>query len=144
MRGLGWRVLPRGRPITFPTLAETALPPLAYLALQIVESNFITPTILGRRLEPAPEARIAGVDVELLTGLGVLEDDRPDVGQGDLALADVVLTLERAGYQGWYVIEQDTAITGDLPGEGEGPVTGVRDSMLYLRDVVAPLVEQDA
>ena len=36
---------------------------------------------LGRRLEPAPEARIAGVDVELLAGLGVLEDDRPDVGQ---------------------------------------------------------------
>ena len=38
-------------------------------------------TVLGRRLEPAPEARIAGVDVELLAGLGVLEDDRPDVGQ---------------------------------------------------------------
>lgn len=68
----------------------------------------------------------------------------PSLGQGDLALADVVLTLERAGYQGWYVIEQDTAITGALPGEGEGPVTGVRDSMRYLRDVVAPLVEQDA
>ena len=68
----------------------------------------------------------------------------PSLGQGDLALADVVLTLERAGYQGWYVIEQDTAITGALPGDGEGPVAGVRDSMRYLRDIVAPLVEQDA
>ncbi|MEO7980764.1 MAG: TIM barrel protein [Sporichthyaceae bacterium] len=68
----------------------------------------------------------------------------PSLGQGDLALADVVLTLERAGYQGWYVIEQDTAITGALPSEGDGPVTGVRDSMRYLRDVVAPLLEQDA
>ena len=68
----------------------------------------------------------------------------PSLGQGDLALADVVVTLENAGYQGWYVIEQDTALTGDLPGEGEGPVTGVRDSMRYLRDVVAPLLEQDA
>ena len=68
----------------------------------------------------------------------------PSLGQGDLALADVVRTLERAGYQGWYVIEQDTALTGDLPGEGEGPVTGVRDSMRYLRDVVAPQLEQDA
>jgi inosose dehydratase len=68
----------------------------------------------------------------------------PPLGQGDLALADVVLTLERASYQGWYVIEQDTAITGPLPGEGEGPVTEVRDSMRYLHDVVAPLLGQDA
>ncbi len=37
--------------VTFPTLAQAILPPLAYLALQIVESNFATPTILGRRLE---------------------------------------------------------------------------------------------
>jgi inosose dehydratase len=67
----------------------------------------------------------------------------PPLGQGDLALADVVVALERAGYQGWYVIEQDTAITGALPGEGQGPVIDVRDSMRYLREVVAPLVEQD-
>ncbi len=66
----------------------------------------------------------------------------PPLGQGDLALADVVVTLERAGYEGWYVIEQDTAITTDLPAEGQGPVTDVKDSMRYLRDVVAPLVEQ--
>ena len=37
--------------ITFPTLLAAALPPLAYLGLQIVESNFVTPMILGRRLE---------------------------------------------------------------------------------------------
>ncbi len=68
----------------------------------------------------------------------------PPLGQGDLALADVVRTLERSGYQGWYVIEQDTAITGALPAEGDGPVARVRDSMRYLRDVVVPLLEQDA
>ncbi len=68
----------------------------------------------------------------------------PPLGQGDLALADVVLTLERAGYQGWYVIEQDTAITGALPGEGEGPVAGVEASMRYLRDVVVPLLGDDS
>ena len=66
----------------------------------------------------------------------------PPLGQGDLALADVVVTLEQAGYQGWYVIEQDTAITGEVPGEGQGPVSAVGESMTYLRDVVAPLVEQ--
>jgi predicted PurR-regulated permease PerM len=37
--------------VTFPTLAAAALPPLAYLAIQIGESNFVTPMILGRRLE---------------------------------------------------------------------------------------------
>jgi len=37
--------------ITFPTLFAAALPPLAYLGLQIIEGNFVTPTIVGRRLE---------------------------------------------------------------------------------------------
>lgn len=68
----------------------------------------------------------------------------PPLGQGDLALADVVLTLERAHYQGWYVIEQDTAITGALPGAGEGPVTGVEASMRYLHEVVVPLLRDDS
>lgn len=37
--------------VTFPTVTAAALPPLAYLGIQIAESNFITPMILGRRLE---------------------------------------------------------------------------------------------
>ena len=37
--------------ITYPSLALAALPPLAYLALQFLEGNFVTPMILGRRLE---------------------------------------------------------------------------------------------
>src|SRR5690606_324392 len=37
--------------VTFPTLTLAALPPLAYLGIQLAESNFITPMILGRRLE---------------------------------------------------------------------------------------------
>ena len=37
--------------ITYPTLVHAALPPLVYVGLQIVESNFVTPTIVGRRLE---------------------------------------------------------------------------------------------
>lgn len=62
----------------------------------------------------------------------------PPLGQGDLPLADLVVTLEQAGYEGWYVIEQDTALTGELPGEGAGPVGEVRESMRFLREVVAP------
>lgn len=37
--------------VTFPGFAQAILPPLAYLALQFVESYLVTPTILGRRLE---------------------------------------------------------------------------------------------
>jgi len=37
--------------ITFPTLGAGLLPPLAYLAFHTLESAFITPLILGRRLE---------------------------------------------------------------------------------------------
>jgi predicted PurR-regulated permease PerM len=37
--------------VTFPSFAGVVLPPLAYLALQFVESYLVTPTILGRRLE---------------------------------------------------------------------------------------------
>ena len=48
---------------------------------------------IGRLLEPLPEARVVGVDVELLAGLGVLHDQRPDVRQLDLARVD------RAGWR---------------------------------------------
>ena len=37
--------------VTFPSLAEAALVPLSYLSLQIIEGNFVTPFIVGRRLE---------------------------------------------------------------------------------------------
>jgi inosose dehydratase len=60
------------------------------------------------------------------------------LGQGDVDILGVVQTLEASGYRGWYVIEQDTAITDGLPPEGEGPVTQVRTSMQYLTDIVAP------
>lgn len=68
----------------------------------------------------------------------------PPLGQGDLPLGDVVRELEQAGYQGWYVIEQDTAITGAMPEPGEGPVRGVEESLRYLHEVVAPSLEPSA
>nr|WP_246456481.1 TIM barrel protein [Nocardioides mesophilus] len=63
------------------------------------------------------------------------------LGQGDVPIADVITALEDGGYTGWYVIEQDTAITGEVPAEGAGPVQSVASSMDYLRDVVAPRLE---
>lgn len=62
------------------------------------------------------------------------------LGQGDVPILETVLALEAAGYQGWYVIEQDTAITGAMPSEGQGPMIGMKQSVDYLHNVVAPHV----
>jgi inosose dehydratase len=53
------------------------------------------------------------------------------LGQGDVDIAAIVATLEGAGYDGWYVMEQDT-ILGAVP-TGEGPVVDVRASIAFLR-----------
>lgn len=92
------------------------------------------------RMEVVPRL----LDRSLTIMRGVQEGLFPALGQGDVAIADVVVTLERAGYQGWYVVEQDTAITGELPADGDGPVADMRSSMRYLREVVAPMLEQSA
>jgi inosose dehydratase len=55
------------------------------------------------------------------------------LGAGDIDLATIVGTLEKAGYDGWYVLEQDT-ILPDRP-TGEGPVADVRASIQHLRDI---------
>jgi inosose dehydratase len=54
------------------------------------------------------------------------------LGQGDVDIASIVGSLERAGYDGWYVLEQDTVLAGP-PGVGElGPITDVRASIEHL------------
>ncbi len=65
-------------------------------------------------------------------------------GQGDVPIRDVVLALEAAGYQGRYVIEQDLAITGDVPAEGTGPIDNVRASIDYLKREVVPALPAGA
>ena len=52
------------------------------------------------------------------------------LGDGDVDIAAMVATLEGAGYQGWYVLEQDIKLAG-AP-EGEGPAADVRRSLDYL------------
>jgi inosose dehydratase len=56
------------------------------------------------------------------------------LGQGDVDLAGVVGALETAGYQGWYVLEQDTILDG--PPRDDGPVRAVRESLSYLRSLL--------
>ena len=55
------------------------------------------------------------------------------LGAGDIDLATIVSTLEKAGYDGWYVLEQDT-ILPDRPAD-EGPVVDVRASIAHLHEI---------
>ena len=63
------------------------------------------------------------------------------LGQGDVDIMGVVQALEGAGYQGWYVIEQDTAITDGMPAEGDGPIHQITTSLEYLTTIVAPTLQ---
>jgi inosose dehydratase len=57
------------------------------------------------------------------------------LGAGDVAVEEVVVELERSGYAGWYVLEQDSAILAAAPHAGEGPMDDVRRSIDFLRQV---------
>lgn len=55
------------------------------------------------------------------------------LGQGDVDVASIVTSLESAGYAGWYVLEQDTVLTG--PQDSDGALADVRASVEHLRAV---------
>jgi len=52
-----------------------------------------------------------------------------------LDFAAIVSHLRGRDYDGWYVLEQDTILTGEP--RGEGPVAEVRESVGYLRTLLA-------
>jgi inosose dehydratase len=55
------------------------------------------------------------------------------LGDGDVDIAGIVTALRGNGFDGWFVMEQDT-ILDDEP-VGDGPVQDVRASVAYLTDV---------
>ncbi len=59
------------------------------------------------------------------------------LGQGDASIAAVVQAMEARSYSGWYVIEQDVAITTGEPPEGEGPIRDVQRSVAFIRSLEA-------
>jgi inosose dehydratase len=58
------------------------------------------------------------------------------LGQGDVDLAGIVTSLSAAGYDGWYVMEQDTVLDAE-PTPGAGPLDDVRASVAYLRKLTS-------
>jgi inosose dehydratase len=65
---------------------------------------------------------------------GVREGMYRPLGFGDVDVPAIVGFLRARGYNGWYVLEQDTILTGKP--RGDGPVADVRASAEYLRSVL--------
>ncbi|MEV6982887.1 TIM barrel protein [Sphaerisporangium sp. NPDC051017] len=59
------------------------------------------------------------------------------LGRGDVDVAGIVSTLTAAGYDGWYVMEQDLILDAEPPA-GEGPEAEVRASLAYLASLASP------
>lgn len=57
------------------------------------------------------------------------------LGQGDVDIRAIVRNLLLAGYQGWFVLEQDNVITEE-PAEGSGPYLNAKASVEFLRGVI--------
>ncbi|MEU5995293.1 TIM barrel protein [Spirillospora sp. NPDC047418] len=58
------------------------------------------------------------------------------LGAGDIDIAGIVGSLEGAGYDGWYVLEQDMIIDAEPP-PGAGPVADVRACVDFLAGIAA-------
>ncbi|WP_020661720.1 sugar phosphate isomerase/epimerase family protein [Amycolatopsis benzoatilytica] len=55
------------------------------------------------------------------------------LGQGDVDLEAMIRAVTEAGYRGWYVLEQDTALSEDSPVDQPG--RDVAASLAYLRKI---------
>lgn len=57
------------------------------------------------------------------------------LGTGDIDIAGIVSVLQNNGFDGWFVMEQDTILDGAPV--GDGPVADVRASVAYLHSVTS-------
>ena len=58
------------------------------------------------------------------------------LGTGSVDIASMIKALDAAGYDGWYVLEQDVKLTAGKP-DGEGPIADVRASLEFLTGLSA-------
>ncbi|NKZ03785.1 TIM barrel protein [Actinomadura latina] len=58
------------------------------------------------------------------------------LGAGDIDIAGIIGSLEGAGYDGWYVLEQDMIIDAE-PAAGAGPAADVRACVDFLAGIPA-------
>ncbi|OJF09711.1 TIM barrel protein [Couchioplanes caeruleus] len=99
-------------------LAERAGDRVAHVHAKDVDAGMAAEVRAGRRTYT--EAVAAGMY-------------RP-IGVGDVDFVRVAGALRRHGYDGWWVLEQDTILAGEP--EDEGPVADVRRSATRLREIL--------
>lgn len=58
------------------------------------------------------------------------------LGQGDVEIDTIVNSMLDAGYDGWFVLEQDSVVPAN-PAEGAGPIADSAASVAYLRELIA-------
>ncbi|HWS37346.1 MAG TPA: TIM barrel protein [Actinoplanes sp.] len=58
------------------------------------------------------------------------------LGEGSVDVRAMINSLENAGYQGWYVLEQDLMLRNGEPA-GEGPIADVRRCLAFVEDALA-------
>jgi inosose dehydratase len=103
--------------------ADDAFDRIRHVHLKDVDLALAKPVLAGE------QSIMQGVQAGMFTNLGA----------GDVAIADTIRSLEARGYDQWYVLEQDAAITGPVPPIGSGPVLDVRTSIEFLRTVDASI-----
>ena len=105
---------------------------------------------MGRAIAKAAEGRVAHVHLkdvdeamakqvrsgELAFRQAVIDGIFKPLGEGAVDIAGFVGTLEDAGYEGWYVLEQDCVLDAD-PAPGEGPLGDAKKSFDYLAGLKA-------
>ena len=98
--------------------------------------------LVTRAPERIAHAHLKDVDAALLARVRVGELTYTEavaqgmytpLGTGDVDIAGVVERLQNQGYDGWYVLEQDTILASEP--EDEGPVRDVVRSVEYLRSI---------
>jgi inosose dehydratase len=55
------------------------------------------------------------------------------LGAGDVDIAGIVSSLRSNGYDGWFVMEQDTILDAE-PVDGDGPLADVQASVTFMRN----------
>jgi len=85
-------------------------------------------------VDAAVAARLRSGELDLMAAVqaGLFQP----LGAGDVAVGEIVAALEESGYNGWYVLEQDTAIVDAIPSPGQGPIDDVRRSVEFLQALV--------
>jgi inosose dehydratase len=90
--------------------------------------------IAHAHLKDVDEALAARVQAGELSYTEAVRDGMyTPLGSGDVDIAGIVTALRNNGYDGWFVMEQDTILDG-VPTD-EGPVGDVRTSVAFMNDV---------